>query len=166
MTNYRNNPDPQRQLAEAMAGKSTSPQAVADVPASTPTSLTFRVPWPPQLLRPNGGRSNPRAVHHVGKRYKATCCESIVVTLHEAGGNPPLWQRAVVDAVAYLPKRGQQQDDDNFWSSLKQARDALEACGVVANDSGLRIGTLAWDRDWDEPRIELTVKPNTVGTTL
>lgn len=63
--------------------------------------------------------------------------------------------RLHADVVVYLAK-GQRMDGDN---ALGGPFDALEAAGVVANDNQIKSHTFTKRRDWENPRVEITLSP-------
>jgi Holliday junction resolvase RusA-like endonuclease len=59
----------------------------------------------------------------------------------------------LVEVIVYLPK-GKRGDADNF---NKVPLDALQAAGVFPNDSRGKRVIAEVDRDWSNPRTEITV---------
>ena len=61
------------------------------------------------------------------------------------------------EAIIYLPK-GKRGDADNFNKVLW---DAVQAAGIFKNDSRAKRVEIQVERDWKNPRTEITIEPLT-----
>jgi len=91
----------------------------------------FAFPVPPRQLSPNA-RCHWRVLAKHKKEYKARCLGIARAVL---GDDPqPLWKLATIKYVGHFKAR--KWDDDNLIGSMKYARDAIAAVGIVENDEG------------------------------
>lgn len=70
-----------------------------------------------------------------------------------AGRKMPEAKKYKVEIIVYLPK-GKRGDAANFE---KVTCDALQAAGVIKNDSRARRVEIETRRDWSNPRTEITI---------
>jgi crossover junction endodeoxyribonuclease RusA len=63
-------------------------------------------------------------------------------------------ERYELDASVFLGKAGR-GDGDNFWKCIA---DGLVNAGVIRSDAAVKRWVLEVDRDWENPRTELTVR--------
>lgn len=118
---------------------------------------------PPRELCGNGrvsGVQKTRLRQQQRRQGYLMACHAL--SLHDGTPLPvprfPLGTRvrlsAIVHRAAYWSAR--RLDDDNFWTGMKSARDALADVGLVANDSQFAIGDVEWR----------TAKPGLASVTL
>lgn len=62
--------------------------------------------------------------------------------------------RYELSATVYLGKRGK-GDGDNFW---KVIGDGLKEAGVIHSDAAVKRWVMQVERDWENPRTEITVR--------
>jgi len=89
------------------------------------------------------------------RRYLAWAEDAVTQLQIQRGGAPSIVQKVHADVVVYLAK-GQRLDGDN---ALGGPFDALEAAGIISNDNQIISHTFVKQRDWEEPRVEITLQP-------
>jgi Holliday junction resolvase RusA-like endonuclease len=115
--------------------------------------LTFTVPLVPPSVNdyvrhiPRGGR----VIHYVtaeGQAYK----KAVAIF---ARGQEVTAKHYELEVTVYLGK-GERGDGDNFWKCIA---DGLKECRVIHSDAAVLRWVLEVDRDPDNPRTVITVRP-------
>lgn len=119
-------------------------------------SLTFQLPSPPLILRPNG-----RAVEFLKRKARRearlAAAEEARRVLSDNQMEPPRWGKASMGVVLFLGPRNKQPDPDNLIASLKPYIDGLADAGIVANDKNLWPDRPEIRRVERLPRVEITI---------
>lgn len=118
------------------------------------TSLTITIPLPPKACKPNA-RSGWRAKSRATKTYREQAWAAAQAAVK---GVPPRWLKARMSAKAYF-RTANFPDPGNLMASLKAAEDGLQDAGVITNDKGLWPERPEMFKDAENPRIELTITP-------
>lgn len=71
-----------------------------------------------------------------------------------AGGRSLISKEYELDVTVYFGKRGK-GDGDNLWKCIA---DGLKDAGVIHSDAAVKRWVMQLDRDWDNPRTDITVK--------
>lgn len=116
-------------------------------------SITIVLPLPTRKLSPNA---------RVHWREKAALTKASRKVAHLASlealknRRPPGWLKAKMEVRAFF-KMNRSRDADNFMASLKSSCDGIADSGIVANDKGLWPERPVFEKDSNNPRIEITI---------
>ena len=116
-------------------------------------SITITLPLPSRKLSPN-------ARVHWAEKAKLTRAARKVAHLAALEAlnlrRPPGWLKARLEVKAFF-KTNRSRDADNFMASLKSVCDGIADSGIIANDKGLWPERPTFEKDAENPRIELTI---------
>lgn len=104
-------------------------------------------------LHPNA-RAHWAARLRAQRTYQRQVADAIAIALD--GRRPPRWTSATV-SYTFRFRLNRRRDRDNLVAAMKCAQDCLQHCGIVRDDSDLRIGAITITTDASADRDSVTI---------
>jgi len=117
------------------------------------TSITITLPLPVRKLSPNA------RVHWAEKAKLVRASRKVAHLAALEALNlrkPPGWLKAKMEIRAFFKTRNF-PDPDNLTASMKSSIDGIADSGIIANDKSLWPERPVFEKDAENPRIEITI---------